>query len=298
MTDNRSRERFHAIRDASDFPTWRTRNPCFGPCAQVCRRTERLRSGWRSQSCGPYPSVATRCDRGGDVSGPRFLHDRPADQDSPLQEGDPKRFRLPSMTLSDHLKGTPLGDYPKSLSLYFLISDRYLPPEFHKRVYLFGSLYRVYVDLRFLLAVAGTLGISSGLMIASRKSGFDPTPSFDGDASLWTIAVIGSVLLAGSYGVAFYSFAVMAKYDVRELGRRLRREAMAIAGCCVGLLLLGFLGTALLLSGELLLGLIGQILAVGAIALWTWVEIGPPAKIRWSYRRSFDNAREAEGEHG
>ena len=211
---------------------------------------------------------------------------------------DPKRFRLPSMTLSDHLKGTPLGDYPKSLSLYFLISDRYLPPEFHKRVYLFGSLYRVYVDLRFLLAVAGTLGISSGLMIASRKSGFDPTPSFDGDASLWTIAVIGSVLLAGSYGVAFYSFAVMAKYDVRELGRRLRREAMAIAGCCVGLLLLGFLGTARPLSGELLLGLIGQILAVGAIALWTWVEIGPPGRFRWSYRRSFDNAREAEGEHG
>jgi len=78
------------------------------------------------------------------------------------KEGDPKRFRLPSMTLADHLKGTSLGNYPSSLSLYFLISDRYLPPEFHKRVYLFGSLYRVYVDLRFLLAIAVTLGIFIG----------------------------------------------------------------------------------------------------------------------------------------
>jgi len=115
-------------------------------------------------------------------------------------------------------------------------------------------------------------------MIASRKSGFDPIPSFDGDASLWVIAVIGSLILAGSYGVAFYAFAVIAKHDVRELGRRLRREAAAIAGCCVALLLLGFIGIALVISGELLLGLIGELFAVGAITLWSWVEIGPPGR--------------------
>jgi hypothetical protein len=72
-----------------------------------------------------------------------------------------KDWPLPSTTLGNLLKDSNWSGNP--LGLYIWMSDRYLHPETHKRIYLFGSLFRVYVDLRVLLAVGATLGPVLGL---------------------------------------------------------------------------------------------------------------------------------------
>jgi len=193
------------------------------------------------------------------------------------KEGDPPRkIQVPSAALAESMRGTALSEFPKNLSLYFLLSDRYLPDELHKRIYLFGSLYRVYVDMRALLAFATVGGIAAGLAVASGHSGFHPSLLISSTSALVIAVLVLSVLAVGSSAIFSYAHNVRAKHERGEASKRLRDEAKRISLCCVVLFALGILAVSLLGSGEGLLLVIGGVLALGCLTLWSWIEIGPP----------------------
>jgi hypothetical protein len=205
-----------------------------------------------------------------------YLIDLPA-KSRLYKEGDPpRRIQVPSAALANSLKGTPLGEFPKNLSLYFLLSDRYLPDELHKRIYLFGSLYRVYVDMRALLAFATVGGIAAGLAVASDSPGFDHSLQIHSASALVMGVLVLSLVAVGSSAIFAYAHNVRAKHEPGEASKRLRDEAQRISRCCLVLLALGILAVSLLASGQAILVLTGAVLGLACLTLWSWIEIGPP----------------------
>lgn len=205
-----------------------------------------------------------------------YLLDLPA-KTRLFREGDPTRgIQVPSSVLADQLRGTPLGNFPKNLSLYFLLSDRYLPEELHKRIYLFGSLYRIYVDMRALLVLATIGGISAGIVSIASEPDFDHFPRIDAGAVLVVVVLVLSILLVGSSGIFAYAHAVRAKRGPGEFNKRIWEEQKRIGVCCLVLLSLGFLAILLLISGIGVLMLLGAALAIASVILWSWIEVGPP----------------------
>ncbi len=205
-----------------------------------------------------------------------YLVDLPA-KSRLYKEGDPARkIQVPSAALADSLKGTPLGEYPKNLSLYFILSDRYLPDELHKRIYLFGSLYRVYVDMRALLAFATVGGIAAGLGAVSGRPTFAHSIRISSTATLIIGILVLSLLAVGSSAIFSYAHYVRAKHTPGEVSKRLRDESKRVSLCCLMLLALGFLGVTLLISGRGFFILIGAALGMSCLTLWAWIEIGPP----------------------
>jgi hypothetical protein len=193
------------------------------------------------------------------------------------REGDPPRgIQQPSAALADSLKPTPLSEFPKNLSLYFLLSDRYLPDELHKRIYLFGSLYRVYVDMRVLLAFGTVGGVAVGLAVASGHPGFDPSLLIGLTSALFVVVLVLAMVASGSSGIFAYAHNVRAKRGTGEVSKRLGDEAKRISLCCVVLFALGLFAILLLASGEGVLAALGAVLALGCLTLWSWIEIGPP----------------------
>jgi hypothetical protein len=192
-------------------------------------------------------------------------------------EGDPARQRrLPSDTLATHLAGTPWSQYPVNLGLYFLVSDKYLPAEFHRRVYLFGSLYRVFVDLRALSILTVVVGVASSAAVGAQATGFDPTLPLNSRATAAVLAVVGAMLLAALPGLTSYGANVAAKHDLHELWRRLRIEIRGISGLFVLVLSLGALASICMLQRPIALIFLGTGLASAQVVIWTWVELGPP----------------------
>jgi hypothetical protein len=112
-------------------------------------------------------------------------------------EGDPTNgVRLPTDALRELLAQDPRHAWlrRRSFSLYFILSDKYLAPEFHRRVYFFGSLYRIYCDARYLAGVAVAVG--AGLALAT-TAGATGRPDWVGLTPvvllLVTLAWIGSL---------------------------------------------------------------------------------------------------------
>lgn len=205
-----------------------------------------------------------------------YLLDLPA-KSRLYREGDPaRRIQVPSAALADSLKGTPLGEYPKYLSLYFLLSDRYLPDELHKRIYLFGSLYRVYVDMRALLAFATIGGIAAGLAAVSGRPAFVHGLGITFTSALVIGVLILSLLAVGTSAIFAYAHNVRARHGPREVWKRLRAEGKRISVCSLVLLGLGFLAVTLVSSGQTIFVFIGMVLGLGCLTLWSWIEIGPP----------------------
>jgi hypothetical protein len=197
-----------------------------------------------------------------------------------FKEGDPDhRFRLPSTALAEHLNRTGLGEFPKNLSLYFLLSDRYLPAELHRRVYLFGSLYRVYVDFRALLGLTLAAGVGTALVSASSSEAFDTLPRFDSPVALAFFASLGGLILIGIPGIAAHGLTVRRKYGVGEFRRRLASDAASISWCAAATAAGSLLSAQFLIRQNVILRLLGGALAIAAFLLWTWVEIGPPAPL-------------------
>jgi hypothetical protein len=207
------------------------------------------------------------------------------------REGDPARgIQVPSAVLSNLMKESPLGAFPKNLSLYFLLSDRYLPDELHKRIYLFGSLYRVYVDMRALLAFATVAGIGAGLAAASNRSDVNGL-SIDSTSALAIGVLVLSLFAVGSSAIFSYAHNVRAKHQAGEVAKRLRHEASRISFICGVLLVVGVTAVVLLASGEAVLFVAGGALALCTLTLWSWVEIGPPGGLGSSDVRSTILAR-------
>jgi hypothetical protein len=201
-------------------------------------------------------------------------------------EGDPAHnFRLPSQRLAEHMEGSDLAD--RSLALYFIISDKYLPPELHRRVYLFGSLFRIYMDFRAMLALSVVAGVVAALLSSSSDSGFDPTPP----VSLGMVLFIGSALLMlvaiGSVGMRKYKSSVVEAHGPEEYRNRFWREVRGVgwlAGCLVGL---GIAACELILWTRGIPRLVGVVLAALSMILWTWLEMGPPVEQENATRQRF-----------
>ncbi len=193
-----------------------------------------------------------------------YLVDMPAR--TRLIEGDVARgYARPSDTLAAMLAGTALER--DSLSLYFILSDKYLPEELHKRIYLFGSLYRVFVDLRVL---AMTALVSGSLLaaVAARR-----------DAARVTLEIGWEAVLATS--VVALLVAAVALFGVREHAvRRARSPRTSTRGAWLvgpGLLILALAGAAAAQAIAMPSPWAYAALVPGgaALAVWWAVEIGP-----------------------
>jgi hypothetical protein len=206
------------------------------------------------------------------------------------REGDPPRFRVPTETLGELLRPSSLE--AKKLGLYFLLSDRYLALETHKRVYLFGSLFRIFADLRFLLGAALITGI---YLLSIDKWTLAPAVSM-GDrlqwmADDWDIFSIPALLLLAIGVISEHRHAVNIRNQSRsaDQDRRWFREARTQVAEIGPTALVGL---ALGVVGAIAVGMEGQwriiaaALAIAGLTLWMWVDIGPPKDLTYPDLRS------------
>lgn len=191
------------------------------------------------------------------------------------QEGD---GWLPSDRLKAMLEeaGAADGRRQRALSLYFIISDGYLPAELHRRVYLFGSLYRVYVDLRVLLALSL---VATPIGLAYRLSGVEPDAlgNFRWTAVLVTFLVAILTIAAG--------LAETLEYLQRRRRKTQRSSSTEVAprgGVLAGIPKLMLImvvslcgGAVLVVVGPPLVQALGAAIAFGSFMLWLALEIGP-----------------------
>jgi hypothetical protein len=192
-------------------------------------------------------------------------------------EGDPDHnFRLPSQRLEELMEGSDLAD--KGLALYFIISDKYLPPELHRRVYLFGSLFRIYVDFRAMLAVSVVAGVVAALLSVSSVPGFDPTPPVSLDMTLFIGSALVLLVAIGSVGVRKYKSSVVDAHGPEEYRNRFWREVRGVGRLAACLIWLGFVSGELIVLTRGVPRLIGVVLGALSMILWTWLEMGPPTE--------------------
>lgn len=118
---------------------------------------------------------------------------------------DTRNIQLPSSKfgaiLEDFNSSHPDKAYDggHSLSLFFIFADEYMPEELNKRVYLFGSLFRVFIDIRVLLWLAVSIGPVGGLIVAAEDRSLgdlSPRLSYAGAVGL-LLAAMG---LLGVFG--------------------------------------------------------------------------------------------------
>lgn len=168
--------------------------------------------------------------------------------------------------------------YPEdqSLSLFFLFSDRDLPDDLRKRVYLFGALFKIFVDARVLLMAAVVLGVPASASYAANARSSIPDLEFDVAAFAVILVIVGVTVLLGIAGqISFESD--QRRFIVRNPAVEIKhppyREAIGPA------LLLALLVTmSMLLARHLTDGwrYASLVPAFAALALWFALEIGPP----------------------
>ncbi|HEX2057769.1 MAG TPA: hypothetical protein VHI71_05295 [Actinomycetota bacterium] len=191
--------------------------------------------------------------------------------------GDPGRDRpLPSQTLEVMLAGSPRQE--DAFSVYFALTDRYLPEEMRKRVYLNGSLFRIYVDLR-IVAASVFVGVAAAARLAVAEGGDvrDATPSVA--ESLVAVALIGLIIIVGVYGIRQHAVNYRRKHadhPVPNFGQQLVSD---LRGGLLPALLVGALGTAgawWVVSERDAVRIAGVVVAGLQAFLWLGLEVGPP----------------------
>jgi hypothetical protein len=199
-------------------------------------------------------------------------------------------WRLPSGTLDAHMNSLdpparrPVEDHdPKWLSVYFVLSDKYLPEETHRRIYLFGSLYRVYVDLRSLLAIGAVGGLAAAAVSASHLNGFDPNPPVPPRASAAICGLLLIVMAVGLVGVRAHAVKSRTKHTsepdpqaASSFSERMKAELRAMLPSGLAMMTLGLIAGEALIRPALWLRLTGFTLLLIQLYLWFAVEIGPP----------------------
>jgi hypothetical protein len=196
-------------------------------------------------------------------------------------QGDPGNdVPMPTTALKEMLQQTP-GDRwisGRAFSLYFLLSDKHMPPEFHRRVYFFGSIYRMYADARYLTAAGIALGVPLGLMVTQGSR----IPWASGAHLALALISVFALLLIGGTGELRHAGASIRKREGEKNGRRyLRRLGRAVRDVLPLSVLIALLQTfGLILSGqkggkEQALGL--SLCALGLL-FWMMGEMGPPPK--------------------
>lgn len=202
-------------------------------------------------------------------------------------EGDPGNgVLLPSNVLrrllengtipQDNVRGQGNWLSDRSLSLYFLLSDRHMPAEFHRRIYFFGSLYRIFADARYLAMAGASLGVPVALMV----NGQSQLPFVELPYLAYVGLTLCVLLLVSLPGEQRHAGPSMRKakregnpqrYLVR-LGLALWR----ISPVSLAILLLQAMG--LLLAGQATdkWRATGLLVCVAATLLWLALELGPP----------------------
>lgn len=199
-----------------------------------------------------------------------------------FREGDPVHdYSLPSQTLRNHLVEELK---PKAMSIYFLLSDRYLSDAMHRRVYFFGSMFRVFVDLRVLLSFGALFGLSVTVMSARNDQPFQPVQQWPGLAIAVFAAMCVGMFVVGSVGVFDHwrRFARRRRSEQvedpsRAFGTELARELSEFRGIAMTISAFTWLGFSVLLWFPRTFLTLGLLSLVGAFAFWLWVEIGPPS---------------------
>ena len=185
---------------------------------------------------------------------------------------------LPSDRLKQMLEAAGATESPRqrALSLYFILSDAYLPAELHRRVYLFGSLYRVYVDLRVLLALSL---VAAPIGLAYRLNGVERDALGDFQWSGVAVIILVSILTvaAGLAETLEYLHRRRRKTRRPSPGATTSREGVLVGIPKLMLIMATGLGAgaALVAVGPLVVQVLGASIAFGAFLLWLALEIGP-----------------------
>lgn len=206
--------------------------------------------------------------------------------------GDPGWAILPSTAMRSLIEDTsPFAaqrykDY--ALNLFFLFSDKYVPDDLHKRIYLFGAVYKIFVDLRVLTVTALVASVPAAI-VAARIQGTDKvTPGFS------TVGAIGVAVIV-AYVVVMGAIAARTRL-VRHLESNpsddpTRPPTLGMA--CV--LVLAVLASAAIVIAARLrtpAAWISLLPAAAALTWWFWMEVGPP---RTNSHRWRDNGLAALG---
>jgi hypothetical protein len=113
-----------------------------------------------------------------------------------MRVGDPPAGKgLPSRHLGEMLSSEALKD--REMSVYFLLLDRFMHPETHRRIYLFGSLFRVFVDLRILAGFFFVLSVLAGLLAGSADIRHT---ALSVELATWTTLTLAIWVVAYLYG--------------------------------------------------------------------------------------------------
>lgn len=190
------------------------------------------------------------------------------------REGDPDRgIRLPSDLVKQAFEGRDAPGHP--LSIYFILSDAYLSDALHRRIYLFGSLYRIYVDLRIMLALSLAIGPAIWLYALAGESGFTLSRPI-------SMSSVGAVLSIGVGAIAF-GLAETLTYLERKHRKQpsstrwsqiwlAARQMGPVVAVESALILVGSWAAA---SGVAPLQAVGVAVAFVGFMVWLSVDVGP-----------------------
>ena len=194
-----------------------------------------------------------------------------------MRVGDPPSGKgLPSWHLSKMLSNEVFEG--REMSVYFLLLDRYMHPETHRRIYLFGSLFRIFVDLRILAGLFFVLSVMSGLFVQT------PHPRLSvitREFVVWTVLTAGIWMSGYAYGIGQHAINSTRKHrsTIVQFLKRHGPSTFMIWPIALLTLAVNTLAVAMSVSGAPLLGT-AAVSAVG-FALWLRLEIGPPAGIEY-----------------
>jgi hypothetical protein len=197
--------------------------------------------------------------------------------------GDPTRgYERPSAVFSEMLRvhnstfgNRKYGD-EMALSLFFAIIDKYMPEELHKRIYLFGALFKIFADLRAVLTAALLLGVPASIAYGTTDGRGVHDLSLNAQASISVFIVLLALLALGIAGHLRF------RMDLHRYERKSGQTVAAGPGAsqlAFPMLLLAVLGTSAVALATNLAGPAGYSgVVVGALAwaLWFSLETGPP----------------------
>ncbi|WP_139278871.1 hypothetical protein [Rhodococcus ruber] len=194
-------------------------------------------------------------------------------------EGDPKNgYEMPAATLQRILRSAS-GSQKQLLidrdrSIYFLLTDTHLPAELHRRVYFFGSMFKLYFDVRFLMMLALAFGPAVGFAISHGN----PAPFTINWSYMPSVSVcLFFVLIAGVLAERNHAKASIARHGATPYWKEL---GDAVKGTMLGALVISaaqLIGWFLVAQPSWGLSALGLLLCAISMILWAFFEMGPPS---------------------
>jgi len=162
----------------------------------------------------------------------------------------------------------------RSTSLYFQLQDEFMPVEMRRNVYLFGSIYRVFVDLRVIAVLGFVLSVFAGLIAVDSGRA-----DISGEATLWFLvtAMVWMSFYLLDFGQHVIRSSARHRTSAVEAFRKHTRQTMNVWKLAVLVFVLSGVAVGLpTVAGAS--GMLWIPLGVIAMALWLRGEIGVPGK--------------------